>query len=88
MTKKIMNSMPCISIIKSPQSRAYLYRASEQTSSIVLYPLKLFSLFVPVAHQRDDEGNTTGEKDNAATETKQVVVGKTLRDEEYGADNE
>jgi len=43
---------------------------------------------MPVAHQRDEEGNTTGEKDNAATETKQVVVGKTLRDEEYGADNE
>jgi hypothetical protein len=43
---------------------------------------------MPVAHQRDEEGNTTGEKDNAATETKQVVVSKTLRDEEYGADNE
>jgi hypothetical protein len=83
-----MNSMPCVSIIKSPQSSAYLYRAREQTSSIVLYPLKLFSLFVPVAHQRDEEGNTTGEKDNAATETEQVVVGETLRDEEYGADNE
>jgi len=43
---------------------------------------------MPVAHQRDKEGNTTGEKDNAATEAKQVVVGKTLRDEEYGADKE
>ncbi|MBU2535920.1 MAG: hypothetical protein ABIK32_07225 [Chloroflexota bacterium] len=42
---------------------------------------------MPVAHQRDEEGNTTGEKDDAATETKQVVVGKTLRDEEYGADD-
>jgi hypothetical protein len=82
-----MNSMPCISIIKSPQSSAYLYRAREQTSSIVLHPL-CFLLLVPVAHQRDEEGNTTGEKDNAATETKQVVVSKTLRDEEYGADDE
>jgi len=43
---------------------------------------------VPVAHQRDEEGNTTGEKDNAATETEQVVVGKTLRDEENGTDEE
>ena len=43
---------------------------------------------MPVAHQRDKEGNATGEKDDAATETKQVVVGETLRDKEYGADNE
>ena len=43
---------------------------------------------MPVAHQRDEEGNTTGEKDNAATETKQVVVSKIMRDEEYGADKE
>jgi len=40
---------------------------------------------VPVAHQRDQEGNATGKKDNAAAETEQVIISKTLRNEEDGA---
>jgi hypothetical protein len=41
---------------------------------------------VPVAHQRDEEGNTTGQKDNAAAETQHIIVRQALRNEEDGAD--
>jgi len=60
--------MPCISIIKSPQS--FYYRL----------------LLAPVAHQRNQEGDAAGKKDDAATETKQVIIRKALRNEEDGAD--
>jgi hypothetical protein len=45
-------------------------------------------LFVPVAHQRDKEGDTTGQKDNAAAEAQHIIVRQALRDEEDGADKE
>jgi hypothetical protein len=44
--------------------------------------------FAPVAHQRNQKGNATGKKDNAAAETQHVIVGEALRDEENGADQE
>ncbi len=53
-----------------------------------MYYIRFVFLPVPVAHQGDEKGYTAGEKDDAATETKQIVVGKALRDEEYGADQE
>jgi len=45
-------------------------------------------LFVPATHQRDKEGYTTGQKDNAAAEAQHIIVRQALRDEEDGADKE
>ena len=54
---------------------------------LLLYYIRFISvlLLVPVAHHRDQKGNATGEKDNAAAETKYVIVSQVLRDEEDGA---
>jgi hypothetical protein len=43
-------------------------------------------MFVPVAHQGDQEDNTAGKKDNATAEAEQIIVGKAMHDEEDGAD--
>jgi len=41
---------------------------------------------MPVAHQGNKKGNTTGKKEDAAAEAKQVIVGEALHNEEDGAD--
>lgn len=46
----------------------------------------LFLSFVPVAQERNQEGDATGKKDDAADETQYIIVSETLRDEEEGAD--
>ncbi len=46
----------------------------------------VFLSLVPVDHERDQEGDATGEKDNTAAETQYIIVSETLRDEEEGAD--
>jgi len=43
---------------------------------------------MPVSHQRDEEGDATGQKDNAAAEAQYIIVCQALRDEEDGADKE
>ncbi len=46
----------------------------------------VFILLVPVAQERNQEGDATGKKDDAAAETQYIIVSETLRDEEEGAD--
>jgi len=48
----------------------------------------IVSLLVPVTHQRNEEGDATGKKDNAAGESHYIIVRKALRDEEDGTDKE
>ena len=45
----------------------------------------LFLSFVPVAQERNQEGDATGKKDDASDETQYIIVSETLRDEEEGA---
>ena len=57
---------------------------------LLLYYIRgiIVSLFAPVAHQRDKEGDATGKKDDAAGEPQYIIIRKALGDEEDGADKE
>ena len=48
----------------------------------------IVSLFTPVTHQWNKEGDATGKKDDAAGESHHIIVREALRDEEDGTDEE
>jgi hypothetical protein len=48
----------------------------------------IVSLFAPVGHQRNKEGDATSEEDDAAGESHYIVIREALRDEENSADKE
>ncbi len=63
---------------------------SPQHNYLLLYYIRciIVSLLVPVAQQRDKEGNAAGKENDAAGEPQHIIVRKALRDEEEGTDNE
>jgi hypothetical protein len=65
-----------------------LIMAPVQAPFLLYYIHFIVCLFAPVAQQRNQKGNATGKKDNAAAEAQHVIVGEALRDEENGADQE